>query len=96
MIAQRIALASMTADELWQELNDFCAVEDDKETLAEDYEYGRSVVSALAPHRERFGPQVLSYLGDPIEIHGLARSLPGASGRRNEAGTSDSIIGGSI
>ena len=55
----------MTADELWQELKEFCAVEDHLEMMAVDYEYGRSVVSALAPYRERFGPKVMRCLEDP-------------------------------
>ena len=55
----------MTAEELWKELNAFCTVEDRTEMLAEDYEYGRSLVAALAPYREQFGPKVMRCLEDP-------------------------------
>ena len=65
LITERIALASMTADELWKKLNAFCTVEDRTEMLTEDYEYGRSLVSALAPFRERFAPKVMRCLEDP-------------------------------
>ena len=65
LITERIALASMTAEELWEELNDFCTAGDRTEMLAEDYEYGRSMVAALAPYRSRFGPKVMRCLEDP-------------------------------
>lgn len=65
LITERIAIASMTADELWEELNDFCAAEDNQEMMAEDYEYGRSLVTALARYRERFGSKVMRCLEDP-------------------------------
>ena len=65
LITERIALASMTAEELWEKLNDFCTAGDRTEMLAEDYEYGRSLVAALAPYRSRFGPKVMRCLEDP-------------------------------
>jgi hypothetical protein len=65
IITERIAVASRRADELWEELKDFCAIADHSEMTAEDYEYGRSVVSALAPYPERIGPKVMRCLEDP-------------------------------
>ena len=65
LITERIALVSMTAEKLWEELNDFCAVQDRTEMLAENYEYGRSLVAALVPFRERFAPKVMRCLEDP-------------------------------
>jgi hypothetical protein len=65
LITERIDLASMTADKLWEKLNAFCTVVDRTEMLTEDYEYGRSLVAALAPHREQFGRKVMRCLEDP-------------------------------
>ena len=65
LITERIDLASMTADELWEKLNAFCTVVDRTEMRTEDYEYGRSLVAALAPHREQFGRKVMCCLEDP-------------------------------
>ena len=69
-IADRIALASMTAKELWHELEEFCAAHDG-ETLEDDqYEHGRSVVTALAQSREQLDQQVLQSLERPDECTG--------------------------
>ena len=69
-ITDRIALASLTADELWDELSKFCAAHDDEMLEDEDYEHGRSVVTALAPYREQFEQQVLQCLEHPDQCTG--------------------------
>jgi HEAT repeat protein len=69
-IADRIALAALTADELWDELSKFCAAHDNDMLADEDYEHGRSVVTALAPYRDQFEQQVLQCLENPDQCTG--------------------------
>jgi SEC-C motif len=69
-IADRIALSSMTADELWDELSKFCAARDDEMLEDDDWEHGHSVVTALAPYQEQLGQQVLRCLENPDECTG--------------------------
>ena len=48
----------------------FCAAHDDDMLEDEDYEHGRSVVTALAPYREQFEQQVLQCLENPDKCTG--------------------------
>jgi len=72
VIADRIAVDSLMADELWTELDQFCQDhDDDNDTLEdEDWEHGRAIVAALARDRERACQQVMHILEDPEKYSG--------------------------
>ena len=70
VIADRIAVDCLMADELWTELENFCEDHDDDTLEDEDWEHGRAIVTALARDRERACQQVMHILDDPGEYTG--------------------------
>ena len=74
VIANRIAVDGLMADELWSEFDEFC-VDYNGDTLDEDWEHGRAIVAALARDRDRACQKVIQILADPEKYSGWDRSL---------------------
>jgi HEAT repeat protein len=70
VIADRITVDCLMADELWAELDNFCQDHDDDTLEDEDWEHGRAIVAALARDRVRACQQVTHILDDPGEYTG--------------------------
>ncbi len=70
VIADRIALDSLLADELWAEFDDFCMDHKDDSLEDEDWEHGHAIISALARDREKACQQVMHILEDPEKYNG--------------------------
>ena len=70
VIADRIALDSLMADELWAEFDDFCMDHKDDSLEDEDWEHGHAIIAALARDRDRACQQVMHILEDPEKYTG--------------------------
>jgi SEC-C motif len=81
-ISNRIQLASLSPQDVWQRLIEFADAQDQLEqTSKQDYEFGCSLVDALAPYRDLFADEVLTILAreeaeDWLEV--MAVQLAGA------------------
>ncbi len=63
VITDRIAISSFDPEALWRELTEFCDEEDlEEETSDEDFDFGCSVVDALASFSEHYEARVLEIL----------------------------------
>jgi HEAT repeat protein len=70
VIADRIALDSLLADELWAEFDDFCMDHKHDSLEDEDWEHGHAIIAALARDREKACQQVMHILEDPEQYSG--------------------------
>ena len=66
ILADRIAVDAMSADQLWTELNRWCDDHDDFTALElDEHQHALALVSAMARRPEEFGARVLQRLSDP-------------------------------